>query len=152
MKQQITITERIVLDPGYRRSYEEGRDEDETVQTPHLAQYRKGQLVQVKTRVERKVGLNEADLIRLMQSSGVGRPSTYAATLEALKQHGYIEERDGQLLVTKRGRAALAFVQREYPSLFDVSFTAEMEQVLDDLAAGKKTYENVLEAIWKKLR
>jgi DNA topoisomerase-1 len=148
MKQQ--ITERTVLDPGYRRAYQKGRDE--TVQTPRLSNYRKGQRVQAKTRVERKAGLNEADLIRLMQYSGVGRPSTYAATLEALKQHGYIEERDGQLLVTGRGRAALAFVQREYPGLFDVSFTAEMEQMLDDLAAGKRTYESVLEAVWEKLR
>jgi DNA topoisomerase-1 len=148
MKQQ--ITERTVLDPGYRRAYRKGRDE--TAQTPRLANYRKGQRVQAKTRVERKAGLNEADLIRLMRYSGVGRPSTYAATLEALKQHGYIEERDGQLLVTGRGRAVLAFVQREYPGLFDVSFTAEMEQMLDDLASGKRTYASVLEAVWEKLR
>jgi DNA topoisomerase-1 len=147
---QITLTERTVLDPGYRRAYQKGRDE--TAQTPRLAQYHKGQRVQARARVERKDGLSEADLIRLMQASGVGRPSTYASTLEALRQHGYVEERDGRLSVTGRGRDALAFVQREYPGLFDVSFTAEMERMLDDLAAGKRTYASVLEAVWEKLR
>jgi len=147
---RITLTEKIILDPGYRQAYRPARDE--SVRVSRLAQYTRGQRIQVRTRVEKRRGLEEADLIRLMQHSGVGRPSTYASTLEALKQHRYIEEENGRLVLTGRGRAALEFVRREYPGLFDISFTAEMERMLDDLESGRRKYREVVEAVWKKVK
>lgn len=146
---RLTLTEKTVLTPGYRRAYSPARDE--TVAAPRLAEKRRGERVRVQTRL-RKATLTEADLIRRMQGSGVGRPSTYAATLEALRRHGYVEEQDGLLRVTPRGRQVLDFLEARYPFLLDPHFSARIEADLDALAEGKATYEIVLAELWKRLR
>lgn len=147
---QLRITEKSVIDPGYRAAYTPGRDE--TVSSPRLAEKRRGERVNVKTRAVKRAGLSEADLVRLMQRSGAGRPSTYAATLEALRRHGYIEARDGRLFVTGRGRQALAFLEENYPFLLDPGFSARIETALDEIAAGRTSYAGVLSSFLKTLK
>ncbi|MFZ5885602.1 MAG: DNA topoisomerase [Chloroflexota bacterium] len=146
---QLRITEKTVLTPGYRRAYSPARDE--TVAAPRLAEKRRGERVRVQTRL-RKATLTEADLIRRMQGSGVGRPSTYAATLEALRRHGYIETQEGTLRLTPRGREVLRFLEARYPFLLDPEFSARLEAQLDSLACGRGTYRVLLARLWRTLQ
>lgn len=146
---RLTLTEKIVLNPGYRRAYTPARDE--TVSAPRLAEKGHGDKVRLKTRL-RRASLTEADLVRLMQRSGVGRPSTYAATLEALRRHGYIEARDGRLVVTGRGRHVLTFLEESYPFLLDPGFSARIESVLDEIAAGRHSYASGIQTLWEQLK
>ncbi|MCX7756118.1 MAG: DNA topoisomerase [Anaerolineales bacterium] len=148
---RLTLTEKTVLDPGYRRACAPARDE--TAQTSRLARKQRGEKMQLTPRIERVCGLSEADLIRRMQASGVGRPSTYAATLEALRRHGYIETQDGALQVTQRGQQALDFLEARYPFLLDPDFSARIEAGLDALAEGRRmTYETLLSELLKTLQ
>lgn len=147
---RLTLTEKTVLDPGYRCVYIPARDE--AVQTPRLGRKQRGEKVRLDARLERVDGLSEADLIRRMQASGIGRPSTYAATLEALRRHGYVEARDGRLVITERGRQVLEFLSARYPFLLDAAFSAQMEARLDALAEGRVAYVALLAELWEKLR
>lgn len=146
---QLTLTEKTVSDPGYRRAYTPARDD--TTQTPHLTGYQRGQKVQPSIRIAKRV-LTEGALIRLLQASGVGRPSTYAATLEALRRHGYLDTRQGGLVVTGSGQKVLAFLEARYPFLLEVGFSAAIEAHLDDLACGRRSYLQVVQPIWERVR
>lgn len=85
-------------------------------------------------------------LIRAMKDAGIGRPSTYARTVEKLEERGYTESEEGALVPTERGRAVwekaaplYAFGEdaREVDELFSATFTAVMEEGLDQVAAGE---------------
>jgi DNA topoisomerase-1 len=145
---RLTLTERVVVEPGYRGAYLPA--DDSATRTPRLGQYRRGQRVRPTTRVQKSPGLSEAELIRMLQQAGVGRPSTYAVTIEALRGHGYIEEREGALAVTESGQRVLAFLQAGYPFLLDLGWTARMEDTLDSLAAGKGSYQHTILLTWDK--
>lgn len=147
---RLTLTEKSVLEPGYRRAYTPARDE--TVSAPRLAEKKRGDRVNVQTRAAKRAGLSEADLVRLMRQIGVGRPSTYAATLEALRRHGYIETKDDRLVVTRRGRAALAFLEKNHLFLLALDFSAEIEAALDDLASGRGAYVQIVQGVWERLK
>lgn len=147
---QIRLTEKTVLDPGFRRAYRPPRDG--TTDAPRYGNRPRGTRVKLKARAAKRAGLSEAELIRLMRESGAGRPSTYAATLEALRRHGYIEARDGTLQVTQRGRRALAFLEENYPFLLAPDFSAEIEAALDDLASGRRGYVQVVQGVWERLK
>jgi DNA topoisomerase-1 len=147
---RIILTEKTILDPGYRAAYTPPHDDVQPA--PRLSQRRRGERVCLRAQVRQQKGLAEGELIAQMQSSGVGRPSTYAMTLEALRRHGYIEEREGRLIVTARGKQALAFLRTNYPFLLDVGFTAHLEAQLDALAEGKTTYHKTIQSVWDRLQ
>lgn len=87
---------------------------------------------------------HEADLIAAMEERGIGRPSTYAATLATLRERGYATLRDGHLRPTELGHRVGTFLVRRFPTLFDLDFTARLESTLDAIAAGKTPYRPVL--------
>jgi DNA topoisomerase IA len=150
MNRRLVVRERIVIEAGYRQAYTPVRDE--TSPQPSLEKYHPGQRVKPRAQIRQQKGLAEGELIAQMQSSGVGRPSTYAMTLEALRRHGYIEEREGRLIVTTRGKQALAFLRTNYPFLLDADFTAHLEAQLDALAEGKTTYHQTIQSVWDRLQ
>ncbi len=147
MTTRITVHAEEILDPGYRRAYPSA--EAEAPPSP-LLRARPGQRLHARARPTRRT-LAEADLIRLLREHGVGRPSTYADALTGLRRHRYVADRDGGLIVTERGRLALGWLREHYPGLFDPAFTAEMERLLDALAAGEMTYQAVVGTVWRRL-
>ncbi len=86
----------------------------------------------------------EAELIGAMEEQGIGRPSTYAATLGTLRERGYAVPRDRHLHPTDLGLRACAFLVHRFPTLFDLGFTARLESTLDAVAAGKTAYRPML--------
>lgn len=91
-------------------------------------------------------------VVRTMKQHGIGRPSTYASTVETLKERRYVEVEDGALVPTERGRALWLEVaplyDEEGQALFSVEFTAEMETQLDQVESAQAPARDV----WARYR
>ncbi len=88
---------------------------------------------------------NEAKIVKLMEEKGIGRPSTYAATIKTLKNHGYIESEKGIIKTTEIGRKTSFVLNKYFPKLVDAKYTASMEKELDKVQEGKILREKALE-------
>lgn len=84
---------------------------------------------------------SEPKLVQVMERKGIGRPSTYAPTIQTLKQRSYVEVSKGHLQPTPLGLEVDSFLQDALPDLLEASFTAQMEQALDQIAAGKQDWQ-----------
>jgi DNA topoisomerase-1 len=84
---------------------------------------------------------SEPKLVQVMERIGIGRPSTYAPTIGTLKQRTYVELNKGHLQPTVLGLEVDRFLQDALPDLLEAEFTAQMEQALDQIAAGKQNWE-----------
>ena len=145
---RIKVSEKELLNAGYRRVYTSPSQVQEKSLKPgesKLRDLKKGQKIKPRRVRARRQALNEAGLIGLMQSGGIGRPATYAATVDLLLGRNYVQrERGGGLVVTERGRAVLDFLLREYPDLFSLDFTRQMEGLLDDIASRRTSFEKTV--------
>ncbi|MGE4342354.1 MAG: type I DNA topoisomerase [Bacilli bacterium] len=87
---------------------------------------------------------SEARVVRLMEEKGIGRPSTYAATIDLLGRRKYIESKSGVVTPTEKGIFTIETLEKFFATLIDSQYTASMEQELDDIAAGKILKETFL--------
>jgi DNA topoisomerase-1 len=146
---KIRVTERELLNPGYRRAYTPPKSiEHVATGESRLADLKRGQRIKPKKIRIRQHGMTEADLIAMLQKNGIGRPATYALIMETLIQRRYVDNASGTLVITPRGRAVLEFLVGRYPQLFSVEFTARMEEMLDGITRGGKTYSVVIGQLW----
>jgi DNA topoisomerase-1 len=84
----------------------------------------------------------EGRLVSMMKEEGIGRPSTYHSTIERLRRRGYVEEDDGWIKPTNRGRDVSRFLERAIPAITSVDLTKEMEEQLDEIARGKRDWSD----------
>jgi len=90
----------------------------------------------------------EATLIKVLEEKGIGRPSTYTPTITTIIQRGYVE-RDGKSLVpSPLGEVTTRLMTDNFASIVDYGFTAEMEDLLDDVESGKKSMQSVLKTFY----
>lgn len=87
---------------------------------------------------------SEPKLVQVMERRGIGRPSTYAPTIQTLKQRQYVELMKGNLHPTALGLEVDRFLQAALPDLLESQFTAEMETTLDAIAQGKQDWQRYL--------
>lgn len=87
---------------------------------------------------------SEAGLIKELEKRGIGRPSTYASIIKTLEDRGYVEKKVKALYPTDTGEVVSAFLEEHFPTYISDSFTAEMEDELDDIATGARTYKKTL--------
>lgn len=87
---------------------------------------------------------SEPKLVQAMERQGIGRPSTYAPTVQTLKQRQYVELDKGHLQPTTLGLEVDQFLQDALPDLLEAEFTAHMEGVLDAIADGKQDWQQFL--------
>ncbi len=86
----------------------------------------------------------EAGLIRELEKRGIGRPSTYASIISTLEARGYVEKKGRTLIPTATGDVVSSFLEEHFPSYISDTFTAEMEDELDEIAEGEREYEKTL--------
>ncbi|MBU1305838.1 MAG: type I DNA topoisomerase, partial [Alphaproteobacteria bacterium] len=91
----------------------------------------------------------EASLIKKMEELGIGRPSTYAATLTTLKDRDYVRLEGKALHPEDRGRIVTAFLENFFNRYVEYGFTAGLEEQLDEISAGTLDYKQVLRDFWK---
>src|SRR5581483_9909598 len=93
----------------------------------------------------------EASLVKALEENGIGRPSTYAATLSTLQDRDYTEKLGRQLKPTELGFLVTDLLTEHFADFVDVGFTAGMEEELDDIAAGERAWQPVVEQHYKPL-
>lgn len=91
----------------------------------------------------------EASLIKKMEELGIGRPSTYAATLATLKDRDYVRLEGRALHPEDRGRIVTAFLESFFSRYVEYGFTAHLEEQLDHISAGEIDYKQVLRDFWQ---
>lgn len=92
----------------------------------------------------------EASLIKQLEENGVGRPSTYATILRTIQDRSYVAKEQHKLLPTELGFTVNDFLTEKLPALFDIGFTAQMEQQLDDVEEGKVAWVNMMTEFYNR--
>lgn len=94
----------------------------------------------------------EASLIKKMEELGIGRPSTYAATMSVLQDRNYVRLEKRTLIPEDRGRIVTAFLESFFNRYVEYGFTAALEEQLDLISDGKLAYKDVLRAFWTEFQ
>ncbi|RVU03539.1 type I DNA topoisomerase [Novosphingobium umbonatum] len=158
---ELRATGQVVKFPGFMAVYDESRDakpdsdEDDGNLLPLL---NKGDMP-VKDKVEASQHFtqppprfSEASLVKRLEELGIGRPSTYAATLQVLKDRAYVRTEKNRFFAEESGRLLTAFLERFFPRYVAYEFTAGMEDELDDVSGGRAGWKALLEAFWKDFK
>jgi DNA topoisomerase-1 len=90
----------------------------------------------------------EAGLIKELEKRGIGRPSTYASIISTIEERGYVDKVNKSLIPTDTGEVVISFLEEHFPYYIGDSFTAEMENTLDEIADGKQSYEKTLQTFY----
>src|SRR3954454_3819313 len=138
----------VITFKGFLAAYEEGRDDESAARADAAAEERR--LPKLSTGVPLEVVRAEADghetspparyteatLVKAMEERGIGRPSTYAATVGTIQDRGYVHNRGSALIPTWLAFAVTRLLEEHFPRLVDYDFTASMEEDLDRIANG----------------
>ena len=160
-KHELRATGQVVKFPGFLAVYDEsldqkpGEDEDDSGLLPAM--------VQGDTPAKRGVEASqhftqppprysEATLVKRLEELGIGRPSTYAATIQVLKDRNYVRTEKNRFFAEESGRLLTAFLERFFPRYVAYDFTAGMEEELDDVSGGRMEWKALLEAFWKDFK
>ncbi len=92
---------------------------------------------------------SEASLIKELEKLGIGRPSTYAPTISLLQAREYVKTENKQLIPTEIAFKVIEVLEVYFPNIVDASFTAKMEEVLDEIAEHKKDWQEVLREFYE---
>lgn len=95
------------------------------------------------------VRFSEASLIKTLEENGVGRPSTYAPTLETIQKRYYVKLVAKRFEPTELGEIVNSLIVEFFPDIVDVTFTAEMEGKLDEVEIGKEQWQKIIDEFYK---
>lgn len=151
------VTGTVVLSPGFLKLYEEGvddktADDEEGARLPkmNVGEAMKEEGVKPEQHfTEPPPRYSEASLVRKLEELGIGRPSTYAAILEVLKARSYVKLENKRFQPEDAGWLAYAFLVCFFEQYFAYSFTAGLEEKLDEIAEHKLDWKKVLEDFWQ---
>ncbi len=90
----------------------------------------------------------EAGLIKELEKREIGRPSTYASIIRTIQSRGYVEKQQRSLIPTATGMVVSGWLEEHFASYISDSFTADMEDKLDEIARGERTYEKTLSTFY----
>lgn len=95
---------------------------------------------------------SEATLVKELEENGIGRPSTYASILGTLQDRAYVQKVQGRFRPTALGVIVTDLIVPFFDDIFGVSYTAKMEEQLDDIEAGKSGYEDTLSSFYRQFK
>ena len=154
---QLRATGSVVKFNGFLTLYDEGQDDktddEETGAilpdvTENEAMDRR-EVVPEQHFTEPPPRYSEASLVKKLEELGIGRPSTYASIIEVLQRRNYVRIDRKRFIPEDRGRIVTAFLQTYFPRYVEYSFTAHLEEELDDISSGKIDWHEVLREFWK---
>ena len=148
------VTGSVIVFDGYLKVYKEYEDNTDII-LPPFDTYKSNVLVSnsiEKTQHFTKppARYTEAKLIKEMEDLGIGRPSTYAKTMETLVDRGYVKVIDKKFNPTEIGIETTNKLQEYFSNLINVKYTAKMEDDLDKIADGKMVWVNLLDSFYKE--
>ena len=162
----LRATGSVMLFDGFQKLYDEGRDERLKVQKgtadpgeDDQSDRRLPPLEQGQKLTDREVQANqhftqppprytESSLIKRMEELGIGRPSTYAATLATLQERDYVEIDKKRLIPHDKGRLVTSFLEAFFQRYVEYDFTADLEEKLDLISDDKMQWKDVLRDFW----
>ena len=136
---------------GFTAIYEEGRDDEQEEQGSPLPDLEDGEPLKLAGTDRQQhftqppARYTEATLVRAMEEKGIGRPSTYAATVSTIQDREYVVKTDKRLAPTPLGEVVNGLMMDRFPNIIDVEFTAGMEKRLDQVEEGRLPWKKVLE-------
>jgi DNA topoisomerase-1 len=150
-----TATGTIPLFQGFMVLYVEGEDNrengDQEKTLPKLSEGEDLELLGLTPRqhfTQPPYRFSEATLIKELEENGIGRPSTYAAILSTIKEKEYVRLEKGKFFPTELGFVVNDLLVVNFPDIFDVEFTAQMEENLDKIEEGDKGWIDTLKAFY----
>ncbi len=146
---------------GFRAVYEEGKDEKAEMEEDEELKLRLPQVEQGEKLTLRKITpeqhfteppprYTEATLVKVLEEKGIGRPSTYATILVIIQNREYVEKLQGRFFPTQLGMLVSDMLVKNFSDIFEVAYTARMEEELDEVEEGKLTWTEALEEFYKK--
>ncbi len=154
---QLRATGSVVKFNGFLALYDEGQDDknDDEETGAILPDVNENEAMERREVVpeqhftEPPPRYSEASLVKKLEELGIGRPSTYASIIEVLQRRNYVRLDRKRFIPEDRGRIVTAFLQTYFPRYVEYSFTAHLEEELDDISSGKIDWHEVLREFWK---
>ena len=154
----LRTTGQVVRFPGFLALYEEGRDDradDDSGLLPPLAKGdspAKKSVAADQHFTQPPPRYSEASLVKKLEELGIGRPSTYASTLQVLKDRAYVRVEKNRFFAEESGRLLTGFLERFFTRYVAYDFTAELEDELDDVSGGRANWQALLAAFWRDFK
>jgi len=140
---------------GYIAVYQEDTDDSEEEESKKLPPLAEGETIPLDKLfgdqhfTQPPPRFSEASLVKTLEEHGIGRPSTYASIISTLQAREYVVLEKKRFQPTDVGRVVNKFLTEHFTRYVDYGFTAQMEDELDDISAGKRDWIPVLDAFWK---
>jgi DNA topoisomerase-1 len=153
------VTGSVLKFDGFLKVYEEskeGKDEEEEELKHKLPPLEPGQKLTLRELkpeqhfTEPPPRYNEASLVKELEERGIGRPSTYSAILSTIQERQYVQKLGGKFSPTEIGLVVTDLLVENFRDIFDVQYTARMEEELDEIEEGKETWTNALADFYKR--
>jgi len=140
--------------PGFMKVYIEGTDDqtEEEGFLPPLAEGDRPELEKIEPEqhfTQPPPRYNEARLVKTMEELGIGRPSTYAPTLETIQKRGYVRLEEKRFVPTELGELVIELMEQFFPDILNVEFTAQMESNLDLIEEGRLHWIQLLDEFYE---
>ena len=141
----------VIKFDGYLKIYKDAKKEDAEGTLPKMS---KGPIdienfIDEQHFTQPPPRYSEASLVKKLEELGIGRPSTYASIISVISTRGYVETVNKRFHPTDRGKLITAFLEKLFSKYVDYSFTAGLENQLDEITSGKEGWIKVLEMFWK---
>lgn len=139
---------------GFTAVYEEGRDDEEEVSQSPLPDLKEGEAVKAENFTPEQhftqppARYTEATLIRALEEKGIGRPSTYAPTVSTIMDREYVVKEGRNLRPTPLGEVVTGLMRDKFPDVADPTFTARMEEQLDQVESGEENWVKLLDGFY----
>ncbi len=139
---------------GFTMIYTESKDtaEEKSLELPPLEKdmiVRKKEIVPNQHFTQAPPRYTEASLIKTLEENGIGRPSTYAATISTITGREYVKRESKTLIPTELGEAMVKLMKERFPKIVNLKFTAQMEQNLDTVEHGEVEWRALIDDFYK---
>jgi DNA topoisomerase-1 len=153
------VTGSVLKFDGFLKVYKEskeGKDEEDEELKHNLPPLEAGQKLTLKELkpeqhfTEPPPRYNEASLVKELEERGIGRPSTYSAILSTIQERQYVQKLGGKFSPTEIGLVVTDLLVENFRDIFDVQYTARLEEELDEIEEGKETWTDALAGFYKR--
>ena len=153
------VTGSVLKFDGFLKVYEEskeGKDEEDEELKHKLPPLEPGQKLSLKALkpeqhfTEPPPRYNEASLVKELEERGIGRPSTYSAILSTIQERQYVQKVGGKFSPTEIGLVVTDLLIENFRDIFDIQYTAKLEEELDEIEEGKESWTQALTDFYKK--
>ncbi|HKJ73355.1 MAG TPA: type I DNA topoisomerase [Alphaproteobacteria bacterium] len=154
----LRATGSVIRFDGFLTLYQEGKDDSDDENDKRLPPMTKGDELSLEAVTptqhftEPPPRFTEATLVKKLEELGIGRPSTYASILDVLRNRNYVRMEKNRFHAEDKGRLVTAFLESFFSRYVAYDFTAELEEQLDEVSAGKVGWTDLLRRFWEDFK